>query len=235
MLELLEWYNLIFVLPFIMGVLYLGLLSVGLGGEHEIHAEMDMDHDVDLGGDLHHGIEHSTEVHAHGADHDHNVFVKALSFLGVGRVPISLVFMSFCFIWGTAGYLGNQFFGGILRYPGIFIWPSLALAGGGSVFGTRWLARLLGRIMPSTETYATSPAQLVGMTAEVLYSTSAIFGRARLHDSYGNIQDVSVRVAADEDSIPVGSKVILLRFDATEQAFMVRRDTLANEQLARVN
>ena len=234
MLEILEWWNLVFVLPFLTGLLYLGLLCVGLGGEHEIEAHIDvgLDHgmsiDVDHG--LDHGIEHSTEV-GHGHDGDHGIFVRALSFLGVGRVPISLVLMSFCFLWGASGYLGNQLFKEVFRYPALFFWPSLGLALAGSVFGTRWLARGLARIMPSTETYATLPGDLVGQTAEALFLITSQFGRARLRDRYHNIQDVSVRLADGGDPIPAGSRIVLLRYDATEQAYVVRHDTLAGQRL----
>lgn len=236
MLEILEWWNLVFVLPFLAGLLYLGLLCVGLVGEHEVDADIDhdisidVDHDADVGGDLDHGIEHSTEV-GHDHDGEHGAFVKALGFLGVGRVPISLVLMSFCFLWGASGYLGNQFFKDVFRHPAFFFWPSLGLALASSVFGTRWLARGLTRIMPSTETYATLPEDLVGQTAEALFLVTSQFGRARLRDRYHNIQDVSVRLADGGDSIPAGSRVVLLRYDATEQAYVVRQDALSSQRL----
>jgi hypothetical protein len=84
-MELFAWWNLIFVLPFVAGLLYLLLLAAGImaeGHDTEFHADTDVAHDF--------GVEHSVDVgHGHDATHaghESGLLFKALSFLGVGKV-----------------------------------------------------------------------------------------------------------------------------------------------------
>src|SRR3989338_8050602 len=144
-MEILEWWNLIFVLPFVGAMFYVVLLSIGvvdLGHDGGV----DIDHGVDVGHhDIHTGIEHSHEV-GHEHDHDQGVLVKTLSFLGVGRVPFSIVVMAFCFLWGFSGWAANVIFRSVLKFPGLFIWMSLGAALFFAVFGTRFLALGISRI-----------------------------------------------------------------------------------------
>jgi hypothetical protein len=225
-MELFAWWNLIFVLPFVAGLLYLALLAAGViaeGHDTELHVDTDAAHDF--------GVEHSVEVgHGHDAahaGHESGLFFKALSFLGLGTVPLSIIVMSLCFIWGFTGWASNQLFEPLLHMPSLFIWPSLAVAGLSTGFLTNRLARGLARIMPATETYATTKRELVGKRAETRFAITEQFGRAQLHDNFGNLLEVSCRVRPGEPPIPIGSRVVLMEYDAENQAFFVRPDPLA--------
>lgn len=228
-MELLNWWNLIFVLPFTAGVGYLLLFASGtVAVEHGVgpDADVGLDHDADFDHDLDHGIEHTVHDHAVGGEHEVGTIMKALSFLGLGRVPLSIIVMCFCFIWGFSGWASNQVFSSLLRVPGLFIWPSLGVALASSVLLTRYLALGLSKIMPATETYAVSKRQLVGRLAEVRYTVTETFGRAQLRDDTGVLQEVSCRVKPGEAEIPPGSRVVLLSYDEREKVFFVRRDPL---------
>jgi len=139
--------------------------------------------------------------------------------------------MSFCFLWGFSGWASNQLLKDVLRFPAIFFLPSLGIALVTSVIGTRWLARGISRIMPSTETYATSAQDLVGLTGEALFPINSTFGRARLYDRFRNLQDVSCRITPGEETIPSGSRIVLLRYDTVEKAYIVRPDPLGADRL----
>lgn len=223
-MELLQWYNLVFILPFVTAVGYLVLLATGsvAVGHGDVDADVDMDADIDH--DVDHGIEH-TVGHGYG-DHEAGLAAKALSFLGFGRVPLSIILMSFCFIWGFTGWAANTVLGGILWFPILFFWPSLGVALVISVTLTSSLARGLSRIMPATETYAVSRRELVGKVATVRYPITAESGTATLHDHYGTFKEVQCRVNPDEPTIPEGSQVVLLRFDEEQEAFLIRQDPL---------
>lgn len=226
-MELMQWWNLPFVLPFAAGVVYLILMALGgdlLGG---VEADADADVDADLGvdHDFDHGIEHSVG-HEGEIDHEPSLALKALSFLGLGKVPISLLMMSFCFVWGISGWISNQFLESILRIPEIYFWFSLSIAGLSSIVLTRYLARGLAKIMPATESYVISMKDLVGKRAETRYPVTSNSGSATLYDIYNNLQEVSCRVETGEERIPANTQVILVHYDEQEKVFLVRRDQL---------
>ncbi|MBS3902955.1 MAG: DUF1449 family protein [Anaplasmataceae bacterium] len=234
--ELLAWYNLVFELPFIAGLLYLLLLASGLGvSEHE--AEADFDHDLDvMEGVADHdiGIEHTGTDFGHH-DHNHEVghhnepgsLAKALSFLGLGKVPISILMLSLCFVWGFTGWASNQLLKDVLRIPELYFWISLIIAASSSIFGTSFLARALAKVMPGTESYATVAKELEGKRATALFDITNSSGTARLRDQHLNLLDVPCRIGTGEEEIRAGTPLVLMRYDNQERVYIARPDRLA--------
>jgi hypothetical protein len=231
-MELLRWWNLIFLLPGVAALLYLVLLATGgvgdgdADGDLDAHADLDLHAGIgaDLDHDLAHGIEHVVGEGGHaagGEPHQPGGMLQLLSLVGVGRIPLSLLLMSFCFLWALLGWLANQVFGAILRVPALFIWPSLAVTLLGSILLTRYLAIGLARVMPATESYGVGRRQLVGRLADARYPISETAGTAQLHDQYGTLQEVPVRVRPGEPPIAAGSRVILWRYDEANETFLV--------------
>lgn len=227
--QILQPSYLIFVLPFFGALFYFMLMALGFAFEgHDI----DVDYDVDAGGieighDL--GVEHSTEFGGHDHDFDHahepSHLMKALSFLGFGKVPVSIVVVSFCFLWGFTGYAANRMFENVL--PGwLYVWPSLATALLSACLGTNMLARIISRVMPSTETYGVSNAELVGQRADVRFKVTATAGTITLHDRQGNFRQLPARSQMEGVEIPSGTKVVIVRYDRVEQACLVAIDQL---------
>lgn len=218
-----EWWNLIFLLPALAAVLYLMLLATGTvaGDAGEIDADLDADVDVDAG-DVH-GFEHAFGEAARASTHDGGpgALLHVLSLIGIGRAPLSLLLISFFLLWGFFGWVGNGIFGSVLSSPGRFIWPSLLLALISATVLTRLLANGLRRVMPATETYAVSNRQLVGKLASVRYAVSATAGSAQLYDDQGRLHEVPARVLPGEAPIPAQTDVVLWRYDADANAFLV--------------
>jgi hypothetical protein len=91
---LLEWWNLVFLLPFALAVVYYLVLATGTVA---LDHEHDADHD-------HEGVEHAI-----GSEQGPtSSLLHALSFLGIGRAPLSIVLTTFCLVWGFVGYASNQ-------------------------------------------------------------------------------------------------------------------------------
>jgi membrane protein implicated in regulation of membrane protease activity len=218
MTELLQWWYLIFVLPFVGALFYILMLISGtVSADHDtdldagVETDADIGHDADLGHDG--GLEH---VH----DLEPGMLARALSFLGIGRVPLSIIIISFCFLWGFFGFASNTLLAPLLP-PFIFIWASIAIALVVSLSLTRILANAMARIMPATETYAVSLEQLVGKWGEATTSIDETFGQAQVHDDAGVLHMVQCVVKSGETKIPGGSQVILLFFDKTRGVFFV--------------
>jgi hypothetical protein len=210
-MDLLQWWNLIFVLPAFAALLYLLLLALGAlpveGGD--LDADADLDHDVD----------HDTG----------NLFHGALNLVGVGRVPLSLILMSFFFLWGFFGWLGNQLFAAILPSPTLFIWPSLLLALVGAGVLTRTLAAALGRVMPATESYGADARGLLGRVADVRYPLTERSGSVQIYDQHGSLHEVPARVLPGEREIAAGERVVLWRFDEQSGSYFAVQDDALSE------
>ncbi len=232
-MELLEWWNLIFVLPFLGALFYLilqasGLVGIGHGGDLDVDADADADIDagVDAGDlDAGHGVEHPHVLFDHGGD-DVSGIAKAFSFLGVGKVPLSFILMSFCFLWGFAGWAANEILHPVLRSPVLFVWISIAVALAVSLSLTRLLVKGLVRITPATESYDVGPLELVGRVAQVIYPVTLRSGTARLRDDFGNLRDLACRVSPGEPDIPAGRSVVLLSYDPESGTYRVQADPL---------
>jgi hypothetical protein len=208
--QLLEWYNLIFVAPIALAAIYLILSSMGIGGEtgHDLGHDVSVDHDITVDHDL--AVEHDVALehdisvehdvaaeHDLGADHgavagheaptglEHEVhgehmvehhetslLLRGLTVLGFGKIPLSLLVTSLMVLFGVSGLAANTVFGYLLPFkwaPVVYVWPSLGFAVLVGLSLTGVTARGLARLMPTSETYAVLPEELVGLVGIAVY------------------------------------------------------------------
>ena len=114
---LLHWWNLIFLLPFGLALLYLGLYTLSgiTFGDADIDHGFDADHDLsadhDMGADAGHDLDADQDMDAGhdaapAAGHASGPLAP-LSWLGVGRVPLSILLMVLLLTWGVVGFVAN--------------------------------------------------------------------------------------------------------------------------------
>jgi len=218
MTELLQWWNLIFVLPFVGALFYILMLSTGAVSDgHDAELNVGVESDLDIGHDV--DVDHDAGLE-HFHDLEPGMLARALSFLGIGKVPLSIIIISFCFLWGFTGFASNTLLKPVL--PSIlFVWASLSIAFVVSLSLTRILANVMAKIMPATETYAVSLEQLVGKWGESITTIDETFGQAHVHDDAGVLHTVQCVIKSGETTILRGSQVILLFFDKTRSVFFV--------------
>jgi hypothetical protein len=222
-MALLEWQYLIFVLPMLAAILYILLMSVGFfwGGGADLDAGQDVHVDVghDVGGDAGHDVAGGAGHDAEGGQGGHGPQVSLLGrgfgLLGMGKVPMSILGLSFCFIWGAAGLLLNVFVG-VENMGQVILFAALA-----AVIGSRALAEGLALLLPREESYHTPKADLVGQVGEVLYEVTRSSGTVRLCDPSGNLLDLDCRIQ-DGAGIKAGTKVVLQEYEPTSDVFFVR-------------
>lgn len=211
-LELLQWQNLFFALPFVGALLYVLLMALsGVGADHDIDHDVEVDHDVEHG-----GIEHDHEL-------EPSMLMRALSVLGVGRVPISIIVTSLCFTWGTSGWIMNMILHNVFP-AGIYVWISLVVAFFSSIIFTRLIAIGMSKIMPSTTSFGVKHRDLVGRIAESDTEISDTFGQASLRDDSGVLMRVSCRVKKGADPIPRNTQVVLMYYDKANETFLVNSE-----------
>lgn len=190
--------------------------------DHDVDADhdVDVDHDVDADADADaapvaetHGVEH--EVHESEPGHeDASMLMRALTVLGFGKVPVSILVTCLMVIFGVVGLISNGIFASVLPWkwgPTLYFWPSLALATFLSCALTGAAARALHRVMPTSETYAVRPEALVGSTGHAVYPL--ILGVKGVVDVTGPDGTVC-RIAGQplEGEIEKGREVILTRY-----------------------
>jgi membrane protein implicated in regulation of membrane protease activity len=145
--------------------------------------------------------------------------------LGIGQVPVTLLIGVFLLCWGAFGLLANQLFG-ILQYPGIYIWPSLAVTFVVSSVVTRSMAAVVGRLLPGEETYGVTRFELVGSLGKVIYPATDNSGTVDIKDRTGTVHRVQAKVEPGTDPVPAGSDVIIVDFDEDDKRFVVRQGSI---------
>jgi membrane protein implicated in regulation of membrane protease activity len=211
--SLLVWANVPYVVALgvamAFGLLQMtGLLGLLAGGaDHD--GDSDGDHDVDA----HHDADAD-----HDADHDaddHGVGHQLLAGLGVGKVPLSILWQTYAVVFAISGIAANAVY---LTHVGAV--PTAALAWTlplSLVVGyvaTRLLSRAIARLIADPAQEATSRKQLVGHTGVVISSTvSHEFGEVRLRDKTGHVVRIICRTRDEGPTIPEGREVVIVDYD----------------------
>jgi len=242
---LLAWWNLIFVVPFALALLYLGLYAatgIGVGDGDADAGDLDTDHDVDLDhdADVDHDadMDHDADVDHdadtdHGADSDHETdgdhdgdavpaYAATLAFFGVGTVPVGFVVMALLMAWGATGFIANQ-----LLAPRFGEGPRLAAASApaaalASLLVIRAVVSAVRRWLPLNETSARRRHELLGSTGTALFEINETFGLAAVRDDRGELYQVPCRVEAGRGALPKGAHVLLVGYSGSNKSFTVR-------------
>ena len=222
---LFAWWNLVFIVPFGLALLYLGLyVFTGL-----TFGDADLDHDLSVEHDV--SVEHDLDAdHDVSADHDHEAsidegsfgFMSLLAAHWRGRAfPLSLVLMILLILWGSVGFALNQLLVQMIGASAIVGLVSVPVTMVVSLFLTGVIARVVGKVLPTNETYGRKRSDLVGTVGEAVLPIDASFGLASVRDSQGDLFQVPCRVADGEAAIAKGMRVVLFEYDAEKAVFHV--------------
>jgi len=254
---LLAWWNVIYVIPFFLALMYLGLYAltgVTLGdtnaaiepdGEVEYDAAIDqdagvdhdiaVDHDVSIdphaGMDAHHVAPDSEASAGHDLHPDApatGVAAAMLFWIGVGRIPITLVLMVLGLTWGAIGFAINNVARPLVPYDWIVALVSLPLALVGSTLATRTLSRLMARYLPGVQSSARPKLDLIGATGEVVLPVDASFGMISVRAPH-QLHQLSCRLKRGTGPLPKGSRVLIVDFDPDLNLFGVIPDELTGD------
>lgn len=241
-MQLLEWWNLIFELPFLVSFLTVLAMATGMmpagdgdGGDagHDLNLDHDIGHDLghdvghdmghDAGHDVGHDVSHETGEHgdhsAGEANHQGGLtLLRIPTLLGIGKVPMALILMSLSVVWGFIGWTSNQLLSYVVS-PVVFVPISILLALVCAFVFTRYVALFFARLIPSVESYSVTDERLLGKTGEARYAISEAFGEALVRDRYGQLHQVSCRTLPGNETIPSGSKVVLYQYDSDHDLF----------------
>ena len=223
LMSLLAWANVPFTAVLCIAVLFALIQMSGLlgllagGGDHEGDADhdIDADHDVDADAD---GDADGDHDHDHDADpeNEHGAGHGVLAGLGVGKVPLSIIWQTYAVAFGLTGIICNTIYLSYARAlpPTTLAWTlPVALVLGYLV--TRRLGRVLARVAADPRHEATSRKELVGHTGVVISSKiSSEFGEVRLMDKTGHVLRIICRTRDSEPTIAEGREVVIVEYDA---------------------
>lgn len=236
---LLGWWNLIFLVPFGLALVYLGLytltgLSFGdadadadVNADVGADAEVDMDADADAGADADASPDADADAESDGAHEPPGSGAHApwhlalLSFFGIGRVPLGIVLPVALFAWGAVGFVTNAGLRDAGPDGSRAALVSLLVAAVGSLLAVRGVAAVVGRLLPPGQSFARRRHELLGHTGEAIYPIDGRFGMAAVRDERGNLFHVPCRVGAGHDAVAKGGRVTLVGYSAKKQIYQV--------------
>lgn len=234
--------------------IYVALQVFGLlhSGDHA-EGDVDAGHDVgdaaadghgevadaagDAGGDSGDGGDSEADADA-GASSDHDAdsgssggVVWALSLLGVGRVPLAIVWQTFFTMFGLTGITATTVASSLLGAPRpSFLAISFPLALVLGAVLTAATARGIARLVPSSSGDATRKRDLVGCSGVVISSkVDAEFGEVRLRDPQGRTLRLICHTLPNEPALPEGAEVVVVDYERSKGLLFVSRLTALPE------
>lgn len=217
--DLLLWYNVGYIGTFILGLVFLITSIIGMDSG-DISADQDIEHDV----------EHDTEHEAHdnfeqakSAVDLHGSFLQPIwNTLGIGRCPLSIIIMSFLFLFTFFGLSINIVLKtSLVSYPilGLLTYSSSLIIG---FFLTGRLAGIIGKIMPATETYVKKESSLVGKIGKSVYEFTNNKGYVQVYDDLKNLKEISAINVNPQETIRANDDVLIVDYDVNDRIFKVK-------------
>ena len=208
-----QWWNVPYlVLLGLVGV-YFALQAVGLSGALGGH---DGDADHDLG--------HDAEV-AHEADHEQDELGTGgtlASFVGLGRVPFLVVWLTLFLCTGFTGLFVNLLLVSLGPFRPLWLLPSLLASLTTGLLATRLVARAVHRLVDVGGRGSIRKHELVGAPGTVASPlVDAKFGEIRVRDGRGLEILVHGRIEEGEADLRRGERVVLIDYDAASGLFRV--------------
>ena len=243
--SLLTWANVPFVVALGVALTFFllqitGVLGLLMGsGEQEGDADHDADagdadHDADTGGDADPDADADADADPDGdsdtdGDHDadgHHGGGMGKDFLagiGVGKMPLSVVWQVFFLCFGLAGLVMSSIVldrtGTLPTYSLAWSVPVAALFGFAVNHG---LSRLFSRLVVPPDKASTSRKDLVGNTGVVISSkVNSEFGEVRVVDRSGDTLRLIVKTLDQDDVIEEGREVVFVEYDPQKDTLYV--------------
>ncbi len=218
--SLLAWANMPFTIALTITVLFaalqmtgaLGLLAGGGDADGDGDGDGDADgHDADVDADGHDGDDGDDSDH----DGDEGARFGFWEGLGVGRVPMTIIWQTFAATFAFAGLAMNTMY--LARHDSL---PLISLAWtmpSALVFAyasTRTISGMLGRVLVDAGQQATSRKELVGRAGVVISSrVNHEFGEVRIADKTGHVVRVICHTRAGDAPIAEGADVVVVEVD----------------------
>ncbi len=206
--NLVLWYNLIFIIPILFVIFYVILQIFGLA--------FDFGADVDMSAG-------EADIDVDSVASAFSALERALAFINVGKVPLTIIIATFMLFWGVTGFSSNEIIQDVLgSFPSVFILVSCAAAFVVGIIATKLVSGVVARLFPDVETYSSDNQSLLGQVAQVVSGQVTLkFGRAKIKDQYGNVLTVFCRISEGKEVPKRGDEIVLIDYDPSDNKFEV--------------
>jgi hypothetical protein len=195
--------------------------DVDLDADIDVDLDVDVDVDVDVGVDVNHDLDiHDFDVD-HDVDIDHDFSLgRALSPLGVGQVPLSIVFYAYALSFGIGGiassFLLSQIFAASLWFLFLTIPISLVIGWHATKHSVKFVAPLL-----KTSGAAECKRDIVGREGRITsINADEKFGEAVIMI---NGASNHVIIQTDNEIIEKHTPIVVIDFDEESKRPIVSR------------
>lgn len=207
---ILKWYNLMFYIPLAMAV----LSSLGAGFEHDIHGDVH----ADIHGDVHADGDHDADQ---DAEHS-GPGMRFLGFLGFGKVPLAISLMTLLLLYAGTGIMCNTILKPAIEFFSGFAFISVGVATVVTFFGTAFVSRLIGRLLPTTETNSVKKHDLVGCAGKIILDCNqAGIALAQIKNRSGDLYQIQCK---SDITLEFGMKILTIDYESTSDFFTVVKD-----------
>lgn len=133
-----------------------------------------------------------------------------LGYLNAGQLPLTLFVASAAAVFGLTGLGVQQVAVGTSGAPLALTW-AIPIAAIAAVPGTHFVTKMLGAVLPKTETTAISGDDLIGRAGEIMAGEGKRGSpvQAKLRDEYGQAHYVMVEPMRDDDTLHQGQTILL--------------------------
>ena len=213
MLEwLAHWNNWPFLLSLLVG---LGMVTMTVMGFSK-----DMDHGVDVDGD---GI---PDVVKPDLDQSNPIHLTLFAFLGVGKVPLSVLIEVLLVSFGLCGLMVNAMARDLLSDWGVLAFPvALLVAILGSVLATKATAGTITKFAPNEAVTARRAGEFVNETGLTMSLVTHHIGQVQVTLPEKNAPSPLLNVCVDPEwtgDLQRGTEVLLTSYDTTRHVYRVR-------------
>ncbi|MEM1013547.1 MAG: hypothetical protein AAGI46_15165 [Planctomycetota bacterium] len=211
-----------FLVPLGLALAYLFAYSLSgwTFGDADVDADLDVDADVVL--DLDADVDFDADVGVDAAvvkpdiDVDTDIgdtpsgILNSLTWVGVGKVPLSIVLMVLLLSFGVVGFATNQLLRDAMGVLAVAV--SLPLAVVLALVVTATTSQLIARYMPLSESSAERRSSYVGRRGTVVFTVSPKTGTISVRDAGGDLYQLPARTR--DGTIAPGTDVVLTDYQA---------------------
>jgi membrane protein implicated in regulation of membrane protease activity len=126
--------------------------------------------------------------------------------------------MSLFLIFAGVGICMNIVLGRLIELWSGFAMASVVVALISTFFGTAFVSRIVGRIMPTTETDSVKKVDLIGCSGTATLPCDSSGGLAQIRNTKGDLYQIQCK---SETPIPKGSPIMTLEYDGASDVFTV--------------
>jgi len=217
---------------FILADVFLGGVSdlIGLDADADVDVDMDVDVDIDLDVDVATTLGFDAGSGFHGPDpdvgahHAGGLLMNGLAWIGLGKVPISVLLEVMLLTFGSTGLIVNAIAGDLLPAWGSYFSFPIALVC--AIFVAPVVTKMVGstiaRVVPADATTSRKATEFLNETGVTASTVTTLAGQVKLSATDKHPPTIiNVRLKDGGEPLARDVEVLLIEYDAEKNTYLV--------------